>query len=332
MKIFLPDFLLASQGITLPPLDTQALPALTALLRGKTNPVQAKHSIWAYLDSNDVISMAPITLAHDMPEAPAGFWLRADPVLLRPSLDNLILLPSDGLAITQAEADALVHSLNQLFGENGLTFYAPLPERWYVHCQTFPEVSFTDLEQVLGRQIDGFLPTGPQALLWHRYLNEVQMLFYTHPVNEARAQAQRQLIPSVWFWGGGFYPLLPQPLKRLQIYSDQPDIGWQAQALGYPTQQFSAIEQSHDESVWIISALSVALATGGIAKWQTALQDIEHTYLQVALNALKAQQIRCIELIFPEASNAYQVITHKRDTWKFWRPSPQQWIEKTLCL
>jgi hypothetical protein len=330
MKIFLPDFLLHTQGISTPLLDKQALPALTALLRGKTCPIQVNNSVWKYLDSNETSGIAPIMLAHDMPAATAGFWLRADPVLLRPSLDNLILFPSESLAITQAEADALVQSLNQLFAENGLTFYAPAPERWYVHCQSVPDVNFTELDKVLGRQIDGFLPTGTQALIWHRYLNEIQMLFYTHPVNEARACAQRQMIPSVWFWGAGSYPLPQQPTKHLRVYSDQEEMCWQAQALAYPAQQFSSNGwvESHDDSVWIISALSKALAKEGVAGWQTALKYIDQTYLRVALRALKAQQLTQVELIFPEATTAYQVTTRQMDTWKFWRAAPQKWVEK----
>lgn len=331
MKIILPDFFLQAQGMPTPSLAKLALPALTTVLRGKTTSITAG-TFWQSLNHATWPGMAVATLPHDIPDPLPGFWLRADPVLLRPTLDNLILFPGNHLAITQAEAEALVSTLNHLFAEDGLTFYAPTSERWYVHCQHVPAATFTELQYVLGRQIDGFLPTGKHALLWHRYLNEIQMLFYTHPVNEARSLAKQQMISSLWFWGGGYYPWPPQPVQPYTIYSDAQEICWQAQALAYPTCLFSGdtLPIAYEQSVWIISALSKALVETGVEGWEAALQYIDCHYLSVALQALKNQQIAQIELIFPEDTQAYQITTRRWDCWKGWRAHPQAWLEKII--
>lgn len=321
MKIILLDFLAQAEDIQ-PIFSAQDWPILFKLLQGKSHMLPIA-PLWQMIEPESVANWpgaAPITLAYDMPEAQAGFWLRADPVLLQPSIDNLILLPANHLAITQAESDALIQSLNHHFVEDGMTFYAPTPDRWYVHCTVSPQIDFTALEEVVGRQIDVFLPAGEEALLWHRYLNEIQMLFYTHPVNEARALARQPLISSVWFWGGGQYPVPLQGAKRDIIYTDKENIVQQAKVLGYQAALLKdKKDKCQDEEVWILTDLKGSLAKGGIAAWRNALTMMELQYLQTAYRALQSKHISKIELIVANDNLAYQIVNYRADKWRFWQ-------------
>jgi len=43
-------------------------------------------------------------------------------------------------------------------------------------------------------------PKGVEALHWHQLFNEIQMLLFSHPVNEAREVRGELPVNSVWLW------------------------------------------------------------------------------------------------------------------------------------
>ena len=94
-----------------------------------------------------------------------GHWLRADPVHLQIEGDGLLLADHRVLDITQAEADALIATLNAHFAADGLVFYAPAPERWYVQSAAPVVAEFAALSAVVQHNIDDFLPQGEDATL-----------------------------------------------------------------------------------------------------------------------------------------------------------------------
>jgi hypothetical protein len=59
---------------------------------------------------------------------------------------------------------------------------------------------------VVGRDVDPWLPAGVHGRLLRRLQNEMQMLLYTHPVNEARSARGEPAINSLWFSGTGRLP------------------------------------------------------------------------------------------------------------------------------
>jgi len=144
---------------------------------------------------------APIaTISASFDGLAAGCWLRADPVHLNLQRDRLLL---SGVQVGSAEAAALCASLNEYFSGQGMEFFAPHPHRWYVRLETLPRIRTTPLSQVIGGDVRRVLPTGEEAARWHQLFNEIQMLLYSHPLNEAREARGELMINSVWFWGSG---------------------------------------------------------------------------------------------------------------------------------
>ena len=146
------------------------------------------------------LPVASLTAAFDG-LSPDTTWLRADPVHLRPEKEALVLVDSGVMSLSQAEVDALISTLNAYFAEDGLSFVAPAPDRWYVSGVQMPDASFYSVDEVIGRNVDAYLPEGDGRRHWRRWMNEVQMLLHTHPVNIAREEAGDPTVNSVWFWG-----------------------------------------------------------------------------------------------------------------------------------
>lgn len=147
----------------------------------------------------------PLHLSH-LDILPGEWWIRADPVHLRADQSRLVLMDSYMLSITRAEAEALVAQFNAFFSADGWWLQAPHPERWYLRLPQDPCMRTYDVTEALGRHIDGFLPSGAQGKRWHTVLNEIQMLFHSSPVNQAREMRGAAPINSVWLWGGGCLP------------------------------------------------------------------------------------------------------------------------------
>jgi len=89
------------------------------------------------------------------------------------------------------------------FAGQGMEFFAPHPQRWYVRLDRLSLMRTTPLSQVIGGDVRKALPLGEDAAHWHQVFNEIQMLLHTHPLNEAREARGEPAINSVWFWGGG---------------------------------------------------------------------------------------------------------------------------------
>jgi hypothetical protein len=149
---------------------------------------------------------AALCLARETGSAGEGWVMHADPVHLRPDQDRLLLFDARSLELAAEEAAALVERFNRHFAADGLRIEAPAPGRWYLHSDSPPGVCTTTLDEVTGRNIDAYLPSGPRARFWRGVLNETQMLFHDHPVNTAREEAGRQPVSGVWLSGGGRKP------------------------------------------------------------------------------------------------------------------------------
>ncbi len=154
----------------------------------------------------DLPSAALCLLADAPAGAHDGCWFHADPVHLRPDRDRLLLFAGAALAPREDEADALVAAFNAHFAADGLYLIAIRPDRWYLRVADQPNLRTCPLYEVVGRDLDTCLPSGPDARAWNRWQNEAQMLFYGHPVNQARETAGRPVINGVWTWGGGVLP------------------------------------------------------------------------------------------------------------------------------
>src|SRR5689334_6212755 len=169
-----------------------ALPALATLLARANLERHAALSPEAWLCQAFEVErqhdwpLAPLTLAVDGGEPADVYTLRADPVHIRVSREGLHLVDNALFDVGAGEAEALVAVLNGHFAADGMRFEAPHPKRWYVKLAQTPALSTRSISEVAGADVQHCLPTGADALKWHRLFNEAQMVLHEHPVNSAR--------------------------------------------------------------------------------------------------------------------------------------------------
>ena len=264
---------------------------------------------------------AELTRAYDLPAGEAGHWLRADPVHLRPDRDRVILFPADLLNLTQDEAQALVATLNAQFAVDGMVFHIGAADRWYVRLQQAPAITTTPVEQVRGSNIHAHLPQGRDALYWHRFLNETQMLLYTHPVNDARELAGERTANSVWIWGEGA-PAGLLPRSYTQVWAD--DIWPRSLAraagisqAGLPA-HYAGLAISGAGLVWL-DTLAQPAAAGDLHSWRARIAQLDADWLLPLFTAWQSGALDQLTLIMPGPAGGFRLVLDRVVRWRFWR-------------
>ena len=170
---------------------------------------------------NADLPVAAVTRALDLGVIDNGWWLRADPVHLRPDRDRLILFDTQTVPLTLDEANRLTAELSEAYAGHGWLLKSPRPGRWYLKPPRAARIITTPLPRVVGKDIHPYLPQGRDGKAWHTLLNEIQILLHTTAVNTEREQRGELPINSVWFWGSGRLPSISQ-VEWAHLYSEEP--------------------------------------------------------------------------------------------------------------
>jgi hypothetical protein len=109
------------------------------------------------------------------------------------------------LQVRPQECEALLQDMRPFFLSEGIELQAMAADRWLA-CGPALDLPCAALDRVVGRDVDPWLPAGVHGRLLRRLQNEMQMLLYTHPVNEARSARGEPAINSLWFSGTGRLP------------------------------------------------------------------------------------------------------------------------------
>jgi hypothetical protein len=281
----------------------------TALLARFGAAASAPYALAAEPDATDVV-------AEPSPQQ-GGFWMHADPVHLRPDRDQLRLFDARHLGISRAEADALVAELNAHFGGDGLRFIAPDAARWYLTTARPPCLHTQPLEQVIGRSIDGRLPSGPDAEHWAALMNELQMLLFQSPVNRAREQHGRPPVNGVWTWGGGEWRQLDQADAPDRLQAAGPLETGLARAAGSAVEPLpAAAAPAPGTTLAVFDRLRDAVLDTDETAWASAAAALDQ-WLAAALAALRRGML---DEIIVDACDGRGLRLRRAHLLRLWRP------------
>ena len=273
------------------------------LTRGVKRSVQSKNYYEQLAELFGIefnYSMTKVSALADDCDCSQDFWYRADPVHFKTDIDHAILLDQHQLDVQQEEADQLVASFNQHFIEDGLELFAPHPHRWYLRANKMFKLQTICPMDAVGRDIKHFLPEGEHALEWRRLLNEAQMLFHSHEINEKRIAVGGLSINSLWLWGE------EQAINQL----DSPGWNWvmadDAVARGMAllnhikllsvSNSKESIMNLPGNGLIIIDDVLGPLSYGDVSAWQEAVEKICEIWIMPVYNMLKKRQLDQVSL------------------------------------
>ena len=113
-------------------------------------------------------------------------------------------LPMHDLSAT--ESDDLLAAMQPFFAQDGITLHPFEAGRWLAHGAVFDGLPSASPDRVLGRNLSPWMPTAAQASGLIRLMSEMQMLLYTHPLNDARERRGALAVNAIWFSGTGALP------------------------------------------------------------------------------------------------------------------------------
>jgi len=314
-----------------PGADDTACPALETLLARAertehAHPLTPEEGVFALFDlSRDGdadLPVAAVTRMLDMGVIDNDWWLRADPVHLSLERDRLVLAEADALGITAEEASRLVSEIMEVFAADGWLLKAPHPQRWYLKPARVPEMTTTPLSQVIGKDVQAFLPRGADGKRWHTTLNEVQILLHAAAVNSERERQGKPPINSLWFWGGGRLPRI-KTVPWTRVWSNEPISLSLARLSGTETENvpdgFDAWCRRADRSgeyLVVLDAAYDASRHGDVARRREALIALEQNWMAPLRQALKTGGLARVSLV---ADTGLRFALDARQARRWWR-------------
>lgn len=144
-------------------------------------------------------------------DSTARAWLT--PAHWEIGIGHILMRDPQALDLQEAESRTLMQAMAPYFEQDGLTLTYQEPGRWLVSGAPLADLSSASLDRVLDVDISPWMPATPAL---RRLQNEMQMLLYTHAVNDDRAARGQQPVNSFWIHGSGRYtgaaPSTPGPL------------------------------------------------------------------------------------------------------------------------
>ncbi|NQY51388.1 MAG: hypothetical protein HRT91_01615 [Piscirickettsiaceae bacterium] len=142
----------------------------------------------------------------DLPMAslrtPEATVLCSDPCYLHVDRDRLLLF-AHNLDITEDEVGEFIAAIQPLLINFSATMININLNQWIIRLESFPNLDFTALPEIIGQSVHNHLPIGDKQarLSWLRLWNEIQMVLSALPLNKLRKQKGQFPVNSIWFWG-----------------------------------------------------------------------------------------------------------------------------------
>lgn len=130
-------------------------------------------------------------------------WGLLTPVHLHLGTEQVTLIGPSSLALGDESSRAFFDDARPLFTGEGMVLHWLAADAWLVAHESLRELPTASLDRVVGRNIDRWLPDAPAARLLRRLQNEVQMLLYTHALNDEREARGLPTVNSLWLSGCG---------------------------------------------------------------------------------------------------------------------------------
>jgi hypothetical protein len=108
--------------------------------------------------------------------------------------------------LTGDESDALLAAMAPFFEQDSIKLYPLEPGRCLARGAVFANLRTASPDRVQGRNLEPWMPGTAEAGGLIRLVSEMQMLLYTHPVNDAREARGALPANALWFSGAGTLP------------------------------------------------------------------------------------------------------------------------------
>lgn len=241
-----------------------------------------------------------------------SYWLLASPVHL--TLQRDFFSMTEVLTLSEAESLAFIANLNAHFADDGYVFSLTPSLQWLLTVPKKHELLTTPLAQVVGQDTRAYLPKGTDAAWAAQLTNEIEMLLFEHPSNQAREARGELAINSIWLSGTGVLPAAPNNKASRSIYADN---GF-AKGIARRTQlPLMAMPQSITQ---LLSHHKIQGDRSETIIWIDG-KETQHDWFTEILQLLRRRKLCKTQLYFDWQGSVVELSLTQWDVWRFWRKS-----------
>ena len=181
--------------------DSLSPPHERVLARAMGLPASADGLIpWAAYEAHQTHQTHEAHKAHDAHGTLGQAWAFVTPCHWAMGREHATLTDPATLDLTEQSSRTLLAAMQPYFATEGITLHYLQATRWLAEGEVFRSLPTASIDRVLGRNVDRWLPNSKAMKLLQ---NEMQMLLYTHSVNDDRAAKGQPSVNSFWLSGSG---------------------------------------------------------------------------------------------------------------------------------
>ncbi len=270
-----------------------------------------------------------------------GHWFVLQPVHLHVARDHLVLTDPRQLGLSESDARSLFAVATTAFEEAGLALHYGSAEYWFVRADRHRDLLTSTPDATCGRNIDIWMPQGDSARAWRKLQNEVQMAWFSHPVNEAREERRAHPVNSLWLWGGADVASAAGSVSNSSSsLGSSPDsftpaldalFGFSGWLAGFA--EFARTADPHPvaetilakpapRSMLMLDALIEPALASDWGRWLECWHDLETRWFAPLLAALTDGRLDRISLLLSDGNRLHEYAVTRNSLRKFWtKPS-----------
>jgi hypothetical protein len=164
-----------------------------------------------------------------------GTWFIVNPAHIQIASTHLLMSDPRQLDLREDEGRALFESACTAFEEAGYVLRYGSADTWFMRADGWNELHTSSPDAAVGMNLTDWMPSGSPSRAFRKLQNEVQVTWYTHPVNAAREARGQVAVNAIWPWGSASRaavhaqrllnrPRGPRPLQRSPETDLQPHL------------------------------------------------------------------------------------------------------------
>lgn len=234
-----------------------------------------------------------------------GYWFVLQPAHFHVARDHLVLTDRRQLGLNDTSSETLFDAAYPLFAELGYALRYGDAHHWFLRADAWSALRTCSPDAACGHNIDVWLPRGQGERDWRRLHNEVQMLWHTHEVNQAREQQGQRRINALWLWGGS---------GDASAQAGRTGLAELARcSIGRPV----PLPDANDAPVLVDGLIGAALA-GDWSAWLATMAELDSRLIAPWLEKLKNGELDDISLVLTDSTRAMEWKLRRSSMRKFW--------------
>ncbi len=146
------------------------------------------------------IAWAALELARGGGVPGSAGWAWVTPAHWQIGTDRIQMADPAALQLPPDESQALMAAMAPWFAQDGIDLRFDTPQRWLARGEPLVDLACASLDRAIETDLGPWMPSTAGL---RRLQNEMQMLLYTHPVNDARSARGVLPVNSFWISGSG---------------------------------------------------------------------------------------------------------------------------------